>query len=179
TAPAPLPPSPGRHPVWLCVFCAQRLPCLRPATNGVLPEIMQNLSPAQARALCQEGSEHAAEAGAGHGRAALGATTHRRAEFGALLLQPAPLPRQAPRITGYRYHAAIGRRKNRLAHRRAGGTDQYALFRLLAAYFTQHRAVGIQTLAAVDQAHTLLLHPGQLGTDLGSGSRRTLAEDLG
>src|SRR5690606_4783763 len=112
TAPAPLPPPPGRHPVWLCVFCAQRLPCLRPATNGVLPEIMQNLSPAQARALCPGGSEHAAEAAAGHGRAALGAPTHRRAELCSLLLRPAPLPMQAPRITAYRYHAAIGRRIN-------------------------------------------------------------------
>src|SRR5690606_19530558 len=103
------------------------------ATNGVLPEIMQNLSPAQARALCPEGSEHAAEAGAGHGRAALGAPTHRRAELGALLLQPAPLPRQAPRITGYRYHADIGRLINRLSHRRAGCTYQHALFLRLAA----------------------------------------------
>src|SRR5690606_2268939 len=45
--------------------------------------------------------------------------------------------------------------------------------------FTQHRAVGVQPQAAVDQAHTLLQQPGQPGTNLGSGSRGTLAEDLG
>src|SRR5690606_11896693 len=140
TAPAPLPTPPGRRPVWLCVFCAQRLPCLRPATNGVLPEIMQNLSPTQARALCPEGSEHAAEAGAGHGRAALGAPTHWRAEFGTLLLQPAPWPRLPTRLPRYRYRAAIGRRINRLPPRRSGGTDQYDQLRRVAAEFAQERA---------------------------------------